>query len=148
MKIIGITAVTIDGYIARHGLETVNWSRDLPLFKKQTLNHTVIMGSNTSKSLVVELDKRRSIVVHREDSPKEIIERVTDEKCFIIGGGKTFSKFADHLTHLYITPHPLIFGQGVKLFESLGKEIKLKFEKQTPILPDEGIFQLQYSIKH
>ena len=95
------------------------------------------MGSNTSKSLVVELDKRRSIVVHREDSPKEIIERVTDEKCFVIGGGKTLSKFADHLTHLYITPPPLIFGQGVKLFKSLGKEIKLKFEKQAPILPDE-----------
>ena len=84
-------------------------------------------------------------------TPKEIIERVTDEKCFVIGGGKTFSKFTDHLTHLYITPHPLIFGQGVKLFESLGKEIKLKFGEDilmsnemvsfsTPLMIKEELF--------
>ena len=148
MKVIGIAAITIDGFIARHSLEKMTWSKDLSLFKNQTLNHTVIMGSNTKKTLPVELEKRQSIVVHRGDDPKAILDKIKGEKCFIIGGGRTFSKFSDYLTHLYLTPHPLIFGEGIKLFESLDKKIKLKFEKQAPILPNEGIFQFQFRIKH
>ncbi len=148
MKVIGIAAITMDGFIAHHSLEKISWSKDLALFKKQTLNHSVIMGSNTSKTLAIELDNRHSIVVHREDDPKEILNKISGEKCFIIGGGKTFSRFANHLTHLYVTPHPLIFGKGIKLFESPGGEIKLEFEKRVPVLPDEGIFQLQFIIKH
>ncbi len=148
MKVIGIAAITIDGFIARHSLEKMTWSKDLSLFKNQTLNHTVIMGSNTKKTLPVELEKRQSIVVHREDDPKAILDKIKGEKCFIIGGGRTFSKFSKYLTHLYLTPHPLIFGEGIKLFESLDKKIKLKFKKQVPVLPNEGIFQLQFGIKH
>ena len=137
----------MDGFIASHSLEKVTWSKDLSLFKEQTLNHTVIMGSNTNKTLEIKLEKRHSIVVHREDDPKEILDKIKGEKCFVIGGGKTFSKFSGYLTHLYLTPHPLIFGSGTKLFESFNKEIKLKFVKQVPVLPDKGIFQLQFSIK-
>ena len=148
MKVIGIAAITIDGFIARHSLEKMTWSKDLSLFKNQTLNHTVIMGSNTKKTLPAELKKRQSIVVHRGDDPKAILDKIKGEKCFIIGGGRTFSKFSEYLTHLYLTPHPLIFGEGIKLFESLDKKIKLKFEKQVPVLPNEGIFQLQFGIKH
>ena len=148
MKVIGISAITIDGFIARHSLEKMTWSKDLSLFKNQTLNHTVIMGSNTKKTLPVELEKRQSIVVHRGDDPKAILDKIKGEKCFIIGGGRTFSKFSEYLTHLYLTPHPLIFGEGIKLFESLDKKIKLKFEKQVPVLSNEGIFQLQFRIKH
>jgi dihydrofolate reductase len=148
MKVIGIAAITIDGFIARHSLEKITWSKDLELFKKQTLNHTIIMGSNTKKTLAVELENRQSIVVHREDDPKAILDKIKGEKCFIIGGGRTFSKFAEYLTHLYLTLHPLIFGEGIKIFESLDKKIKLKFEKQVSVLPNEGVFQLQFSVKH
>ena len=148
MKVIGIAAITIDGFIARHSIEKITWSKDLSLFKKQTLNHTVIMGSNTEKTLASKLEKRQTIVVHREDNPKAILDKIKGEKCFIIGGGKTFLKFAEYLTHLYLTIHPLIFGEGIKLFQSLDKKITLKFEKQIPVLPDEGIIQFQFSIKH
>ena len=94
MKVIGIAAITIDGFIARHSLEKTTWSKDLALFKKQTLNHTIIMGSNTKKTLTVELENRQSIVVHREDDPKAILDKIKGEKCFIIGGGRTFSKLS------------------------------------------------------
>jgi dihydrofolate reductase len=56
--------------------------------------------------------------------------------------------FADHLTHLYITPHPLIFGKGIKLFETYEKEIKLKYEKKIPVFPEKGVFQYQFKISH
>ena len=73
---------------------------------------------------------------------------INKKKCFIIGGGKTFSMFADHLTHLYITPHPFIFGKGIKLFETYKKEIKLKYERNVPVFPEKGIFQYQFKISH
>ena len=31
----------------------------------------------------------------------------------------TYTKFAPYLTHMYITPHPIIFGKGIKLFPNL-----------------------------
>ena len=148
MKIIGIAATTMDGFIARHSHEKTTWTKDLSVFKEQTLKHTVIMGSNTKKLLTSKLVERDIIVVHRRDKPEKILKKVKGEKCFIIGGGRTFSKFAIHLTHLYITPHPIIFGNGVKLFESFDKEIILNLEKQIPIIPEKGIFQYQFKIKH
>ena len=148
MDIIGIAAVSLDGFIARHSLERVSWTKDLSLFKDQTWGHTVVMGFNTQKTLKKHLKGRHTITVKRKDSPGEILKKINKKKCFIIGGGNTFSMFADHLTHLYITPHPLIFGKGIKLFETYEKEIKLKYEKNIPVFPEKGIFQYQFKISH
>ena len=148
MDIIGIAAVTLDGFIARHSLEHLAWTKDLPLFKHQTKGHTVVMGFNTKKTLKNDLEGRQTITVKRKDSPREILKKINRKKCFIIGGGKTFSMFADYLTHLYITPHPLIFGKGIKLFETHEKEIKLKYERNIPVFPEKGIFQYQFKIDH
>ena len=51
IEVILIAAVTVDGFIARHNLEVTSWSKDLHLFKKQTMGHPVVMGSNTFKTL-------------------------------------------------------------------------------------------------
>ena len=64
-EIILIAAVTIDGFIARHNKEVISWSLDLPLFKKQTIGHSIIMGSNTRKVISKELSGRKNIVVTR-----------------------------------------------------------------------------------
>ena len=79
MDVILIAAVTQDGYIARHPHERVTWSKDLYLFKEQTMGWPLIMGSNTFKCLQKELEGRDIIVVHRDDNPKEIIENVNTE---------------------------------------------------------------------
>ena len=39
-EVILIAAVTIDGLIARHHREVTTWSKDLPLFKKQTFGNS------------------------------------------------------------------------------------------------------------
>ena len=114
-EVILIAAVTIDGYIARHNMEVVSWSKDLPLFKKQTMGFPVIMGSNTRKSLIGELEGREVVVFHRDKNPENILKGIKNKRCFVIGGGKTFSEFYKFLTHIFITPHPYIFGKGVRL---------------------------------
>ena len=146
MEVILIAATTLDGFIARTHDEVITWSRDLKLFKEQTMGSTLIMGSNTKNTLAVELEGRDCIVVHRDDDPEEVLSKVKTDKCFIIGGGMTNTKFAKYLTHLYITPHPLLFGGGINLFSELDIELKLKLQSRIPVDEEQGIYQYQYKV--
>ena len=147
-RVILIAAVTVDGYIARHELEMTNWSKDLHVFKQQTMGYPVIMGSNTHKTLSSELVGRESIVVNRGDEPQVILNNISAEKCFIIGGGRTYLRFIKNLTHLYVTPHPYIFGEGIHLFHGKNNtQLKLQFKKLVEIDSVNGIFQYQYRVK-
>ena len=135
-EIILIAAVTVDGFIARHNNEITNWTKDLKLFKKQTLGHTVIVGSNTYDTLSKDLPGRKIIKYSRTKDPREIL----------IGGCKTYSKFSSFLTHLFITPHPYVFNKGVRLFDLRINELRLKFESLNTFDKKEGIFQYQYKV--
>ena len=146
-EIILIAAVTVDGFIARHSNEITKWTKDLPLFKKQTMGFPVIMGSNTHKTLINELKGREVIVTHRGDNPKSILESISSKKCFIAGGGKTYSSFYPFLTDLYITPHPYVFGSGISLFSDKINESQLIFKKLVEVSKKSGILQYQYKIQ-
>jgi dihydrofolate reductase len=122
------------------------WSKDLHLFKEQTLGHPVVMGSNTYDTLAAELEGREMIVVHRTDDPESILADIESDRCFIIGGGKTYARFAPYLTHLYITPHPIVFGNGVPLFDGGIPELNLSFQNMITIDKKDGIFQYQYKV--
>ena len=145
--VILIAAVTIDGLIARHHREMTTWSKDLPLFKEQTLGFHVIVGSNTHATLSAELDDREIIVVHRNDNPASILDTIPGDRCYIIGGGKTYARFAPFLTHLYITPHPMVFGKGIPLFDGAIPHLELVFQQMVSVDEKGGIFQYQYKVK-
>ena len=72
-KIILIAAVTVDGYIARYSREITKWSKDLRLFKKQTMGWSLVVGSNTYKTIETELVGRQVFVVHRNNKPDETL---------------------------------------------------------------------------
>ena len=147
-RVILIAAVTVDGYIARHNLERIKWSQDLKLFKSQTMGFPVIMGSNTFKALANELDGRENIVVSRKDNPSQILSNIKAGKCFVIGGGKTYSRFLEYTTDVFITPHPYVFGSGVPLFSGENiPEVRLNFERLLEVNKSRGIFQYQYKVK-
>ena len=146
-EIILIAAVTVDGFIARHSNEVTKWTKDLLLFKKQTMGFPVIMGSNTHRTLINELKGREVIVIHRNDNPKSILKNISSKKCFIAGGGKTYSRFYPFLTDLYITPHPYIFGSGISLFSDKINESQLIFKKLVEVSKKSGILQYQYKIQ-
>ena len=146
-EVILIAAVTVDGFIARHSREVITWSKDLQLFKKQTTGFPVIMGSNTYDTLYDQLEKRDMIIVNRYNNPESILSEIAADRCFIIGGGKTYSRFAPFLTHLYITPHPYIFGVGVRLFSDPVAELTLRFENMISVDDKVGIYQYQYKVQ-
>ena len=146
-RVILIAAVTIDGYVAKDNLEKIEWSRDLGLFKEQTMGWPIIMGSNTLKTLPGELEGRETWVVGRKDDPEEILREIKSKQCFIIGGGRTYHRFINHITHIYVTPHPHVFGSGIPLFDGLvTRELSLKFQKLIEIDGGLGIFQYQYKV--
>ena len=147
LEVIGIAAVTVNGYIARHSREKILWSKDRPLFKKQTENFPDIMGSNTHKTLSDGLPGREMIVVNRTDEPADILRRIDQKRCFVIGGGKTYSKFSSYLTHLYLTIHPRVFKRGIRLFTKLEKEVSISFIRLVPVVAEEGIFQFQFKVE-
>ena len=144
--VILIAAVTVDGYIARHNLEVTSWSKDIHLFKDQTIGSTIIMGSNTYSTLSAELEGRKTIVIHRNEDPKAILSSIKEKRCFVIGGGKTYFRFAPYITHIYVTPHPYVFGEGVPLFDGTPEEMKLVFEKLITVSDKDGIYQYQYKV--
>ena len=144
--VILIAAVTVDGYIARHNLEVTSWSKDIHLFKDQTIGSTIIMGSNTYSTLSAELEGRKTIVIHRNEDPKAILSSIKEKRCFVIGGGKTYFRFAPYITHIYVTPHPYVFGEGVPLFDGTPEEMKLVFEKLITVSDKDGIYQYQYRV--
>ena len=148
-RVILIAAVTVDGYIARHNLEITNWSQDLKLFKDQTMGCPVIMGSNTFKTLPNELAGRENIVVSRKDNPSQVLSNIKSEKCFVIGGGKTYFRFLEYTTDVFITPDPYVFGSGVPLFSGENiPEVRLDFERLLEVNKSRGIFQYQYKVKN
>lgn len=146
MKVILIAAITADGFIAKSNDEVIAWSKDLKLFKEQTMGYPVIMGSNTEKTLAVELKGRKKIVVNRNSDPENILSEIETDKCFVIGGGMTNTKFAPYLTHLYLTPHPFLFGNGIKLFTDLKEDLQLNLVHTITVDEKEGIFQYQYEV--
>ena len=148
-RVILIAAVTVDGYIARHNLEITSWSQDLRLFKNQTMGYPVIMGSNTFETLGNELDGRENIIVGRIDNPSQVLSNIKAEKCFVIGGGKTYFRFLKYITDVFITPHPYVFGSGVPLFSGENiPEVRLDFERLLEVNKSRGIFQYQYKVKN
>ena len=146
MRVKLICATTTDGYIARHSTEITTWTKDLPLFKQQTMNKTVIMGSNTYNTLESELNGRNVVVVTRKDNPKTIIQNIAkkESECFIAGGGRTNSRFAAYITDVYLTPHPILFGKGIRLFYDETIKAKTKLVKAIPVPKTDVLFQYHF----
>ncbi len=139
-------AVTADGQITRDRDEVVDWSRDLPLFRKQTMGCPVIMGSRTRRTLAADLDGRQMIVVNRNTDPAAVLHQLNSEQCFVIGGSRTYARFAPWLTHVYLTYHPLVFGAGVPIFTGLTHSLNLRLEKTIAVDEQQRIYQYQYSV--
>lgn len=146
MDVILIAAVTLDGFIARSENDPMEWSQDLHLFKEQTMSFPLIMGSTTRSILQKELEGREIITITRNDDPERIIKGIKAKKCFIAGGGRTYARFANHLTHIYLTIHPFAFGSGIKLFHHLEKELKVKLINRIPVPGRDDLFQDQYKV--
>lgn len=120
MAIIGIVAIAQNFAIGKNGKLPWHYPADLKFFKQTTLNHAVVMGFNTWKSIGKPLPKRLNIVLSRsqnlENQPNVILLRSKPEvialtkylNCdlFLIGGAATYENFADAIDKWIVTQIP------------------------------------------
>lgn len=88
---------------------------DLKFFKDTTLNHPVVMGLNTYKSIGRPLPKRENIVLTDQPLEDNRLTIYTDidkltyditytlEECFIIGGASLYSYYYPLADKMYLT---------------------------------------------
>lgn len=120
LKITFIVAATENNVIGKGNKMPWHLPNDLKYFKKNTLEHSVVMGRKTFESLGKPLPDRRNIILTRDMTAKsddidiansfqEVLNYCRDEReIFIIGGGEIFKQtlpFADKilLTRLHTT---------------------------------------------
>ena len=145
-KIILIAAVTEDGFIAKNENDNLSWTQDKHLFKQQTTTSTIIVGSVTRSIIGENLPGRQNIVFHRSDDPAKVLETISTEICFIIGGSKTYTTFLPFINHAYLTIHPIAFGRGIKLLTGESKLPELIKLKSIQVPGETGLYQDQYKV--
>lgn len=137
MKVYIIAAISTDGFIAKSKDQVINWTskEDKKFFKDMTMKSgVVIFGGNTFRTFKSTLPGRRHIIYTKGnienpevettgENPEKLIERLRNEgykEVAVCGGSSIYSMFlrAGVITDIYLTIEPLIFGEGVKLFDS------------------------------
>lgn len=137
MKVYIIAAASADGFIAKTANELIDWTspEDKKFFREMTKKSgVIIMGSNTYKTFKNPLPNRRNIIITHgkinhpgaestKQSPAELIARLKKEgysEVAIAGGSSIYTQFlnAGLVTEIYLTIEPILFGQGLSLFNS------------------------------
>lgn len=166
MKTFMIAAISLDGFIAKSAdTTTIDWTsrEDSELYTTITTETGVmVMGARTFAQIKRSLPGRRVIVYTTrpeqigsydnveitDEPPAELLKRLEAEGCgsvAICGGGTIFYQFmqANLIDEMYITIEPLLFGEGVKLFDGkLDKRLQLREFKK---LNDDTLF-LTYGV--
>jgi dihydrofolate reductase len=139
MNVFIIAALTADGFIGRDTGHTADWSSsdDKRLFARLTKQAGVIvMGSRTFATIGRALPDRRTIVYTSRPeaitttgietttkTPHELIvqlETVGATSLAVCGGAQIYTQFlqASVVNELYLTISPLLFGSGLRLFNT------------------------------
>jgi len=105
---------------------------DMKFFKDTTMNHTVIMGLNTYKSLPGDLPGRHIIVVSFDpvngvdtvNGIEPIIDKYKDseEEIFICGGASIYKQFLPYASKLYLTEIDAICNDADTFFPEFNKD--------------------------
>lgn len=128
---------------------------DQLMFKKLTLNHTIIMGRKTFESIKNKLKDRKIIVLTKQKNYKykniliayfknQALKLAgTDEEIFIAGGQQIFKMFMDIADKIYLTKIYQDFV-GDTYFPKIDSD-KWKIKSQSEIIQDPES-KLNYSI--
>ncbi len=114
-KLIIIAAIGLNNELGMNNKLIWSLKEDLQFFKEKTINHKIVMGYNTFKSLPKLLPKREYIVLthHKIDVPNgqvfnnfsNLLEYLNtlDEDIYIIGGSTIYKLFLPYVDELLLT---------------------------------------------
>lgn len=163
MRVFIIVATTIDGYIGLtqdHNATQWTSKEDTRTFVRMTKEAgTFVVGYNTFKTFAKPLAGRRNIVYYdgeiegvetTTESPQDLIARLESEgvtTLAVCGGASIYTQFmkAGVVDELYIDVEPVIFGDGIKLFnEPIDAKLRLLSSEQ---LNEQGTTLRHYAVE-
>jgi len=165
MKVILLMALTVDGKIARHPDQFIDWSgkADKKLFVQMTKKAGVlIMGSRTYDTIGRPLPGRKNIVLTRnkdrqsdnedliftDGKPADLVDELQAAGYteVILTGGSTINTLfarANLIDEIVVTISPKIFGTGIGLFS---KELDLSLALKSIGKVGDGLVMLKYQV--
>lgn len=119
-----IWAMDKNGLIGRNNCLPWKLPADLSYFKKNTMDHSIIMGRKTFESIGKPLPGRRNIIMTRDPnfsaegcavchSIEDVLNQGWKDEIFVIGGAEVYSKFLPFADRLYITLIDEVFSGNV-----------------------------------
>ncbi len=160
MKTFLIVAMTADGKIAKHKDHLASWTskEDKKFFVERTKTAGVlIMGQTTYETIGKPMPGRLNIVYSRKEIPGvettrleprvllESLEKRGYSEVAICGGSTIYTMFmkAKLVDTLYITVEPLLFGEGLSIFnEPLDVTLQLVSSKNL----SDNVLLLEYKV--
>lgn len=104
----------------------------------------------TNQELITSMTSKENVWFTNQSSQEIIaeLERRGYSECLVIGGGNVNAQFLELglINELVLSVHPLILGQGLKLFT--GNAVNIKLEKVSVKEMAEGLIQLVYTVKN
>ena len=167
MKITLYMAISVDGYIAKKDGDS-DWVSEVDndnFMQQVTEKGCIIVGRRTFDQYQGELYPVKGIVnivltknkienysadnVFYAQSPHEAVEIAQRQGCkevLLVGGGTTNGLFLKEnlINEIILSVHPLILGDGIKLFEGVEKFLSLSFIGQKKL--GEDLIHLYYKI--
>ncbi len=130
MIVSAIVAVSKNMVIGRDNQIPWHLSGDMKFFKRTTINHHVIMGRKTFRSIGMPLPKRTNIIISRDPffiasgcivarSVEEALEIAYDHQeteAFIIGGGEIYRLSLPYWDRIYLTEVDVEIPDGEVFF--------------------------------
>lgn len=163
MKVFIIAALTLDGFIAKNPSHTsMEWtSKEDKRFFSQRTKQTgvVVFGQNTFETIGKALPDRHNVVYSKDKQyegvevtqkePRALLEDLEKrgfKEVAICGGSTIYTMFmqAGVVDTLYLTIEPVLFGQGMTLFN---KEIDKKLNLVKIGKLGEQSILLEYNVK-
>lgn len=158
-----IAAQSLDGFIGPlEHTNSMEWTSgaDKAFFKERTKKAgVVIMGRTTFETIGKALPGRKTIVYSKkpvevegvettELMPHELLQQLENEgyeEVAICGGSSIYSLFlrARCVSKIYITLEPIIFGEGIPLFNKIS-QTELELISSTPL--NKNTLLLEYDI--
>lgn len=161
-------AVSVDGFVAKNNDDTswvsnTDWDNFRSFIKEAGI---IVMGRKTYEvsgddfpyenalNMVMTsnktlLSKQQKDVLFTDKKPAEVVKLAKEKgfgKLLIIGGGKLNASFleAGLIDEIILSVHPILLGQGIKLFDS--KETDIKLNPFSVKQLDEGLIQIRYEV--
>jgi len=168
MKVTLYMAISIDGYIAKKDGDS-HWvsEADSKIFEKKIEEAgCIVVGRKTFDQYYNDLypvegvtnivltndatrkDKNENVIF--VPSPKEalqVAEKKGYDKVLLIGGDHVNGTFIQEnlIDDVFLSVHPLVLGEGIKIFENFRKQVELNFVGSKEM--EDGLVQLHYKIR-